>query len=30
VLAAAPGVLSRYSWTSAARMTMDALESVGR
>jgi glycosyltransferase involved in cell wall biosynthesis len=30
VLAAAPDVLSRYSWTTAARMTMDALESVGR
>jgi glycosyltransferase involved in cell wall biosynthesis len=30
VLAAAPDVLSRYSWTTAARMTMDALESIGR
>jgi len=30
VLAAAPGVLSRYSWAAAARMTMDALESAGR
>jgi len=30
VLDAAPGVLSRYSWAKAARMTMDALESVGR
>jgi glycosyltransferase involved in cell wall biosynthesis len=30
VLAAAPDVLSRYSWTTAARMTMDALESAGR
>jgi len=30
VLAAAPDVLSRYSWTTAARLTMNALESVGR
>jgi glycosyltransferase involved in cell wall biosynthesis len=30
ILDAAPGVLSRYSWAKAARMTMDALESVGR
>jgi len=30
VLAAAPDVLSRYSWTTAARLTMHALESVGR
>ena len=30
ILRAAPDVLSRYSWARAARMTMDALESVGR